>query len=230
MHPRILILKAGAADPALSRALGDHEDWFRSLFDDGLERCDVVSAFLGETLPRPVDYGGVLITGASASVRDEAPWMSGLARWALAAADAGVPVLGVCFGHQLLGEALGGRVGRNPAGGEHGTIRVALTEAGRADPLFEGIVEPLAVQSTHNDALVSEPTDWGAVCLAGNRHTTWQAFAAGPNVRGVQFHPEMSAEVLRQILVDDGLGGEVQATSDGAKILNNWDRHWVRRR
>ena len=228
--PRILLIKAGAAKPAISAQFGDYDAWFQSALLDGEQRCDVVEAWAGETLPRPHLYGGLLIPGSPMSVRDEAPWMDGLARWAISAAAAGVPVLGVCFGHQLLGEALGGRVERNPNGGEHGAVSVELTEDGRRDPLFEGVGSTLEVLSTHNDALVTAPTDRGVRRLAGNPMTTWQAFAAGPNLRAVQFHPEFPPDALEHILREDGDLAVVRPTPQGARVLHNWDRHWVRGR
>ena len=98
-------------------------------------------------------------------------------------------VLAVCFGHQLAGEALGGRVEINPAGPEYGTIEVALTTAGKTDPLFIGIPPIFHVQSTHRDSLIQSPD---AVLLASTPNTKWQAFRWGGYLRAVQFHPETS--------------------------------------
>lgn len=227
--PRILIIKAGSTDPAVQQRHGDYDAWFQASLVDGVERCDVVSAFEGETLPHPGGYGGILITGSPLSVRDEAPWMPALARWALRVADFGTPLLGVCFGHQLLGETLGGRVERDPSGGEYGSIEITLTPEGKADPLFEGLPEQLSLYAMHGDLLVRAPTASGVERLAGNDGARWQAFAAGPNVRAVQFHPEVSAEALAMVLARRGIEATVHSTSHGAKILDNWDRSWVRR-
>lgn len=228
--PRVLLIKAGTAEPEIAADFGDYDAWFEATLDDGAQRCDVVEAWQGETLPRASLYGGLVITGSPCSVRDEAPWMDGLARWALAAAAAGVPVLGVCFGHQLLGEALGGRVEKNPGGGEHGSVFVELTEEGRRDPLFEGLNPRIEVLSSHDDAVVTAPKDQGVRRLAGNPSAAWQAFAAGPNLRAVQFHPEFPPEALRQLMRLRGQTGEVRPSPQGAQVLRNWDRHWVRRR
>lgn len=227
--PRILVLKMGTAEPEVARQHGDYDDWFVRALEDGARRCQVVASYSGDTLPRPAEFHGVILTGSLLSVRDEAPWMESVAHWALSAADAGVPVLGICFGHQLLGEALGGWVDRSPEGGEYGTIAVDLTEAGRADPLFRGLGSRLQVQSTHQDALVRAPTRADVVRLAGTERCPWQAFAAGPNLRTVQFHPEIPPDALRDLLRLRALQAPVQTASDGAAILRNWDEHWVRR-
>jgi GMP synthase (glutamine-hydrolysing) len=105
----------------------------------------------------------------------------------------------VCFGHQLIGAAFGGEVVVNPTGWELTTSEVALTDRGRADPLFDGLPDTLAVNSSHRDVVRPDslaPQN-GAEVLAGNAKTPVQAIAAGPHLRGVQFHPEFTGEIIR---------------------------------
>lgn len=225
--PRILIIKTGSTVSTLRATDGDYDDWFRAGLEQGNERVDVHPA--KKPLPDPRGWGGVILTGSPASVRDEAPWMRKLGEWALQAAEAGVPVLGVCFGHQLLGEVLGGRVEATPDGAEYGTTEVRLTDAGLGDPLFAGLPPTLAVQQTHGDAIVLPPLPDRATLLATNDACTWQAFAAGPLVRGVQFHPELRAETLQRLLDLRGRGGAVRESPHGARILRNWDERFVGR-
>lgn len=221
---RILVLKCGTTHPRVVERHGDYDDWFRARLPAEVEVCRV---FAGEQLPDLTSFDGVLLTGSPLSVRDEAPWMAEIGRKALAAAEAGVPVLGVCFGHQLLGELLGGRVEKNPEGLEVGTIQVELSEAGRADPLFEGVSPTPAVNATHRDILVKPPE--GATLLASNTNTAWQAFGVGERIRCVQFHPELRAAPMAELIAARQQEGEVKPTDDGAKILENWVCHWVSR-
>lgn len=223
--PKLLLVKTGNTHPDVARSAGDYDAWFLDAIEEGRERCSVVRVHEGEPLPRARSFAGVLITGSPSSVRDEAPWMAALAGWALEAAESGVPVLGVCFGHQLLGEALGGRVELNPAGYEGGTVHVALTPEGRSDPLFTGLPGELEVQATHADALMQPPR---AVRLAGNDSTAWQAFAAGPKLRAVQFHPELREGVMAALLAARGRERPVRATVHGMRVLANWDEAFVR--
>lgn len=222
--PRILIVKTGSTHPDLVATDGDYEDWFIAGLEGGAERAEVRPA--EAELPDPRPYGGVILTGSPASVRDESPWMERLGRWTLDAAERGVPVLAVCFGHQLAGELLGGEVGRNPAGPERGTVEVQLTAAGRSDPLFAGLPARILVQQTHEDALVRPPPR--ATLLATNETCAWQAYAAGPLLRAVQFHPELRAGTMRRLIELRNYRGEVQQSDHGARVLHNWDENFVR--
>jgi GMP synthase (glutamine-hydrolysing) len=163
--------------------------------------------------------------------------MERLGRWLLAASHS-VPVLGVCFGHQLLAHALGGAVERHPRGPEVGTVGVELTGAGRRDPLFAGLDSPLAVQASHEDHVAVAPP--GAVILALNEHDPVQAFAHGPRLRGVQFHPEFDLERARALCEDerpaldalrpgfaDAAIASLRATPGAERVLANWVRTYV---
>ena len=224
----MLVVKCGSTEPSVAAVDGDYEAWFERTFRPEGVAPRVVSAHLGEPLPDPADHAGVVVMGSPLSVRDEAAWMSMVGRWSVEAAERGVPVLAVCFGLQLAGEALGGRVGPNPAGREIGTVDVDLTDAGAADPLFSGLPRTLRVQATHGDVLIAPPTAPGVVRLAGNDNTEWQAFAWGEALRAVQFHPELAAATLARLLAARGQQADVEPTEHGRRILVNWVDHWIR--
>lgn len=109
----------------------------------------------------------------------------------------GKPMLGVCFGHQVMARASGGHVGRNPSGWEVGTVKVTLTPDGRSSRLFAMQREELTVLQSHQDAVLTAPP--GASVLAFNAHCAVQALQYGAHQYSVQFHPELSPEVLRLV-------------------------------
>src|ERR1700694_5580914 len=189
---RVLILQAGSADPALRARFGDYPDWFARHLAARVE-LRVVRPY-EQVLPPLVGFDGLIMTGSPKSVVDPEPWMDGAAGSLLEAARTR-PVLGVCFGHQLLARALGGRVERNPRGREAGTAAVRLTPEGARDALFGRLGSPLLVQQTHEDHVAALPA--GATLLAENEMSPVQAFAWGETVRCVQFHPEFDAERSR---------------------------------
>ena len=180
---------------------GDYPAWFAQTLR---REMPVVRAFAGEKLGAALDRErpqGIVVTGSPLSVIERAPWMLQLGDDLLRVAARGTPVLGVCFGHQLLARAAGGEVVVNPQGREIGTVRVQLTEAGRRDPLFtwaEGAGE-IEVQATHVDAV--DPAPPGAALLASNENCAAQAFRLSETVAGVQFHPELSAAAMRDLVL-----------------------------
>ena len=224
--PRVLILKMGTTEPVIVEKHGDYESWFQQALEDLGCSIEVFSVFEGEGLPVALDADGVLLTGSPLSVRDELPWMKEVGQWAVEKASMGTPVLGVCFGHQLLGELLGGRVEENPRGPEWGAIEVALEEAGQGDPLFHSLPSPMWVQASHRDVLVDGASE--LVVLARNPNTAIQAYAWGRYLRGVQFHPELDPVVLRDLLAERSLSGKFVQSEHGRMILSNWVKHWLR--
>ncbi|MET0403405.1 MAG: glutamine amidotransferase [Cystobacter sp.] len=196
----VLLLKAGETARPVQLSVGDYEQWFiQSLTPDGC-RFDILPAHQGAPLPASAaGYDAVMMTGSPKSVTELEPWMERAADFMLGAAARGTPVLGVCFGHQLLAHAHGARVVRNREGREIGTVRVQLSAAGREDALFHGLPEDFAVQATHEDIVERVPE--GATLLAGNANTAVQALAFGPRIRGVQFHPEVHPEAMRALIL-----------------------------
>lgn len=189
----MLIVKTGTVRTALAEVDGDFEDWIA----DGLGRpVQVCSVFEGDELPAPHTTGGVVVTGSAAMVSDLEPWAEQSAGWLRDAVEAGVPILGICYGHQLLAHALGGRVGPNPRGREIGTVTIALADRTEADPLLSGLPAQFEVQATHMESVLELPP--GAVLLASSALDPKHAFRV-PNrpVWGLQFHPELSAAVTR---------------------------------
>jgi GMP synthase (glutamine-hydrolysing) len=203
--PRILIVQTGTAGDLVAEH-GDYPDWFRGALGGSEEELPVLRVAPevgGERFNREALFRtkarGILVTGSPASVTDKAPWMDDLAGELLRAGEMGTPVLGICFGHQLLGRAAGGEVQLNPRGREIGTVSVQLTPAGRKDPLFswaEG--SQIEVQATHLDAVVPLPPR--AVLLGSNENCASQAMRFSETVAGVQFHPELAPQALRALI------------------------------
>jgi GMP synthase (glutamine-hydrolysing) len=193
-----IVLKTGRTLPELRERRGDYEDWIGDGL--GLRRSElaVVSVFEGEEPPAPERVPAVVVTGSSAYVSEREPWSERAAGWLREAVLAGVPVLGICYGHQLLAHALGGRVARNPRGREMGTLQVSLLPTARGDPLLGGLPDPMTVQATHLESVVELPP--GARLLAESAGDPHHVFAFGNCAWGVQFHPEFDAEVTRAYL------------------------------
>ncbi|HIF95913.1 MAG TPA: glutamine amidotransferase [Myxococcales bacterium] len=189
----ILILKTGDTLPDVSARRGDFDLWIR----EGLALSDVpvetVCVFRDEPLPSPQSVAGVVVTGSAAMVSEREAWSERSAAWLAAAVGSGTWILGICYGHQLLAHALGGRVGPNPRGRQIGTISLQLDAPG--DALLGGLPEEIVVQATHLEVVLEFPK--AATALGTNTMDANAAFRVGERAWGVQFHPEFDADIMR---------------------------------
>lgn len=198
----ILILKTGSTHAPIRERLGDFEHWVADGLMEGELPVAVHDARLHGEPPGHGYIAGVVITGSHNMVSDREPWSEALVPWLQATVQAGVPVLGICYGHQLLAHALGGEVSHHPDGVEIGTVVVERQAASAHDPLLGGLPERFDAQAVHWQSVRRLPD--GALPLARSAHEAHHAFRVGPCAWGVQFHPEFSDEALRSYL--DGLG------------------------
>ena len=189
-----LVLETGDPLPSLRRH-GGFGHWIRVAAGLSGRESRVVRVFEGEALPDSGGYAGVLISGSGAMVTDRQPWSERTAGWLRGAAEAGQPLFGICYGHQLIAHALGGRVDDNPQGREMGTVCLDLANGAGQDPLFDGFPGQVPAQATHLQTVVQPPP--GARVLAVSGRDNCQAFRWGEATWGVQFHPEFSVGMMK---------------------------------
>jgi GMP synthase (glutamine-hydrolysing) len=136
----LCIIKTGDTLPVLRERHGDFEDWIaRGLAGQGLP-VRTIDPRQGANWPAPAQIAGVVVTGSPAMVTDRADWSERTAAWLAQLVEEEVPVLGICYGHQLLAHALGGTVGRHPQGIEIGTVTVECADAARGDALLGALL------------------------------------------------------------------------------------------
>ncbi|AGA34041.1 GMP synthase [Thioalkalivibrio nitratireducens DSM 14787] len=209
----LLILKTGRKTPCLNPLPGDYEDWIAAGMGWDPAQVRVVDAAAGDMLPDLHRISGIAITGSGAMVTDQALWISRASEWLAQAVEQQVPVLGICFGHQLLAHALGGRVGYNPQGVEVGTVDLKLSREAADDPLFSVLPERMPAQLSHRQSVLALPP--GARLLGRSAMEAHQGFAFGPRAWGVQFHPEFDHRIVgcfvehyREILAEQGASAD----------------------
>jgi GMP synthase (glutamine-hydrolysing) len=192
----LFIFKLGTTYPGTAARLGDFDRWTSDALGPLRAPLEVLDVEDGAALPEPRDCAGVVMTGSHAMVTDDLPWSVGTEAWLRTALAAQVPVLGVCYGHQLLARAAGGKVDYHPDGREIGTVEVHTLPASADDPLFRDMPATFLAHTTHAQSVRELPA--GARHLAGNAYETNHAYRLGDWAWGVQFHPEYTAEVMRE--------------------------------
>jgi GMP synthase (glutamine-hydrolysing) len=234
LNSPFLILETGQPVASMRRH-GTFPHWIRVAA--GLDRDDAVVANVerGDPLPPHAGFAGVIVTGSGAMVTDRHEWSERSAAWLREAAHEGVPLFGICYGHQLIAHALGGEVGYNPAGREMGTIDLELHPHAEQDPLFGGLPPQFPAQATHLQSVLRTPED--ATVLARSVHDACHAFRWRDHVWGVQFHPEFSKTHMRgyvharhDALAREGrcskqLSRQISAAPDARRILRRFVRH-----
>jgi len=196
---QITLIKTGSTIPQIRQKHGDFEDWFvAGIGVVGVSSVRQVDVFRNQPLPALTETGAIVITGSAAMVSDREDWSEKTAEWLQQAVQAGLPVLGVCYGHQLLAHALGGRVGPNPNGRQIGTVTTKLLDAARADPLLGHLPSQYSSQTSHSESVLELPS--GAERLATSPLDNNFAIRFSENAWGVQFHPEFSGPVMSEYI------------------------------
>jgi len=192
--------------------------------------------------------GGIIIGGSKFDAFGEYPNRDKLEDYVRTGIKREIPTFGVCFGHQIVYQAIGGTVERGSKGRELGVFEIELTDAGQKDPLFRGLPERFPQVQSHSDVASKLPERSDIVVLAQTELYDNQATALGDRVRTVQFHPEETRKAIEsviraraQIIRDEGYVTSDQDIEDliahawsmptetyGRQIVHNFDRYYVR--
>ncbi len=228
----MLILQVGTASKEIRTSLGDSPEWFCRALHRSIDTVEVVKVFEGEEIPPADPNRPTIITGSGAMVTDRHPWSERAAQWIREAMAIGTPLLGVCYGHQLMADALGGRVGFHPKGREVGCQKIHLSDTAMEDPFLKNWPSTFSAHLLHEQTIVEMPH--GATVLAYSSHDPHQIVRYGPRAISTQFHPEFTidintaylkrqAEVLHQegMSLDDLLF-QLEDTPEARQILTDF--------
>ena len=196
---RIGVLECDHVSERYVPIAGDYADMFTAMVTtaDPSVRIAFYDVRRGVLPSRPDECDGWLCTGSSASVFDDEPWIDAVAELVRAVHAARVPFVGICFGHQLIAHALGGRTERAAVGWGAGALPMQVTvEASWMKP-------PLGSATllySHQDQVTEIPP--GGRVLGAAPHCPIAMLAVDDHVIGIQAHPEFGAPYVRALLVD----------------------------
>ena len=221
---KITILSCGPGLEDIVSQYGHSSEWIPSIINNPTIDYNIKKVYLDNNFSLD-KCDGYIITGSKYSVYDSLDWIKHLKDYVKSIINNNFSILGICFGHQLIADCLGGTVCKNQLGWELGSYNIKLTNYGIDNTLFKGIDNNDIVYESHQD-VVSELPD-GAVKLAYTNKGV-QAFQYKNNIFGVQFHPEFSYGITRKLMdlrINKGIDvdSDILAESiNSKKVLTNY--------
>ena len=221
---KIGIISCGPGLPEIVSKYGHSSEWIPSIINDSNLSISIKKIYNNDVLLVD-DADAWIISGSKYSVYDNIDWIKQLESFVIDLEEENKPILGICFGHQLIAQALGGKVEKNIYGWELGSYRISLRNAAKSNPLFFGIKNNEIFYESHQDVVVELPE--GAIELAYTKKGN-QSFVYNKNIFGVQFHPEFTFEVARALMdlrISKGItidNDKLDLCTKGKNILNNY--------
>ena len=220
---KIIILSAGPGLQQVVEKYGHSSEWIPNILSDYSIDFEDKKAYENDFGPID-DVDGWIITGSKYSVYDNVSWIKKLQNHLINVFNTNKPVLGICFGHQLIAHTLGGIVEKNSLGWELGSYKINLSENGNKSRLFSGINGDDYFYESHQDVVAELPK--GSTLLASNIMGN-QSFRYN-NLYGVQFHPEFSFDITKELIdirLKNGIkinNNKLIQSNDGEQILHNF--------
>jgi GMP synthase-like glutamine amidotransferase len=222
---KVAILETGRPPDALVPRFGDYPAMFETLIGP---RFDIRSYDVeGGELPHSAgDHDAYLITGSAAGVYEDRPWIDPLKAF-LGSAKGKAKLVGICFGHQIMAEAFGGRVEKSARGWGAGlhSYRVRETETWM-DPVAQ-----ISIPVSHQDQIVIQPPETRVLAASAFSPFGMLAYDDQPAI-SMQFHPEFDPEFTRALIETrrdrlpdpEGALASLDAPDDRPRVVS-----WIRK-
>lgn len=191
---KLYIIKCGSTFESMRKELDDFEHWIINKFENKDIDVSIIDAQQNSNLPMPRKTDAIILTGSHSMVTDEEAWSLELEKWLKNVVNDEVPLLAICYGHQLLAKSLGGVSGYHKNGMEIGTVEINLDENAKSDTIFSKLENSFKAHTIHSQTVLELPKN--AIKLASNNHDSNHAFRVGNCAWGVQFHPEFDKKVM----------------------------------
>ena len=187
---KLTIIQTGDVPLPLRDQFGPYPDMFRTMFDQAGAAFDyeTVRAHDGVPLPDPATLGGIVITGSAAGVYEDHAWLEPLRAFIRSAYAARTPMLGVCFGHQIMADALGGEVKKSEKGwgiGRH------VYEVVSRPAFLGGSLPEFAIACSHQDQVGTPPSEAEVILSSDFTPNAGLLYRNGAAI-SLQPHPEFA--------------------------------------
>lgn len=220
---KLAILETGRPPAALAERFGDYPAMFAAMLGPEFD-LEVFDVSAGK-LPSNGEHDAYLITGSPAGVYDDLPWIAPLLRFIRSVADK--KLVGICFGHQAMAEALGGKVEKSDKGWGVGLQNYAID---RRQPWMDGDRE-VAVPASHQDQVIIQPPNTQVVASSDFTPFAGFAWTDRPAI-SFQFHPEFEPDYAKALIAQrhdrtpnpDAAIASLDAPNDRARVAE-----WIRR-
>ncbi len=201
MHP-LLIIRAGNTHAKARAMFGDFDSFIIQGFSKKPDNYLVLNAQVQPKYPELKKLSGIIITGAHENVTDKAAWMMHLQGFIIKAHNVGTPLLGICFGHQIIGETLGGKVDYTDVG-EYGIIEINTSN----DSTIFNMEFPsnFYAYASHSQSIIKLPEK--AKSHASSKDEPNHIVSFGGKTWGLQFHPEFNSKIMKIYLNKNKLNG-----------------------
>ena len=230
----LYILKVGETFSNTKTKFNDFDNWIVRFFKNKTTKYKVIDILNNEPFPNLLSAKGFIITGSHSMVTDEELWSLKLEKFIKKVSKTKIPLLGICYGHQVIAKALGGKSDFNPKGKEIGVVSIHKKLNGNSDPLLKHFPKNFTACETHYQTVRELP--FGAKVLAKNTHDNHQAVRYTKNIWGVQFHPEFDENIMKEYILNqkddllklnfelDTLLSNVKTCDLSSKILTNFEK------
>ena len=204
---RIAVLVTGSPPETLVGAFGDYAAMMARMFEGAGARASIFAVPIADGAPPPPlgEFDGLLITGSPAGVYEGHPWIAPAKEFVRRAVDAKKPTVGICFGHQLMAEAFGGRVEKSEKGWGVGR---QVYEVSASESWMQPLQSTVSCPASHQDQVVAAPAGARTFLRSEFCPIAALAYAEGPAI-SVQMHPEFSHDYARALL--DARKGRIPA-------------------
>ena len=190
----LYIVKCGSTFDSIKDEFKDFEDWIIEKLEDKNRDIYVLDVQENDELPILDKNDAVIITGSHSMVTHEELWSLEVEKWLPKLIEDEVPLLAICYGHQLLAKSLGGVSGYHENGLEIGSVEINLEENAKNDTIFSKLENSFKAHTIHYQTVIELPKN--AIRLAFNSHDKNHAFRVGSCAWGVQFHPEFDENIM----------------------------------